>query len=237
MSASPQRNRRPLMLASTQGPMQGISPRESTPSPSFRDRQRATKSHSLPIVPSANQILNQNQQVVYPHAQQPSPTISNSSHQSRRSPPPTSRISPATSKMSAPALAREHSPERKSPPPLGHAHSQPVVPHMIPLPPPGPQHTQSQPNIPQVAQNPHQPRPINRVPHPMFLTEYPGSEDAWRASKSKELAEYEEMQQGQFSHPAGTAGVAYAGGAASSNIGSHLRETVQTTAKDPAVER
>ncbi|EED80512.1 predicted protein [Postia placenta Mad-698-R] len=45
------------------------------------------------------------------------------------------------------------------------------------------------------------------------------------------------MQQGQFSHPAGTAGVAYAGGAASSNIGSHLRETVQTTAKDPAVER
>ncbi|KZT74612.1 hypothetical protein DAEQUDRAFT_201330 [Daedalea quercina L-15889] len=52
------------MLPGIQGPIQGIAPRESTPSPSFRERQRATKAHSLPIVPSLNQL--QERQSVYP---------------------------------------------------------------------------------------------------------------------------------------------------------------------------
>ena len=82
--------------------MQNITPREMTPSPSFREKQRTIKAHSMPAVPSLGQVLaSQNGQIsaMYPppQQQQPSPTASNSSHQSRRSPPPTSRISPTTS--------------------------------------------------------------------------------------------------------------------------------------------
>lgn len=103
--------------------MQNITPREMTPSPSFREKQRAIKAHSMPVVPSLGQILaSQNGQMMYPQAQQqPSPTTSNSSHQSRRTPPPTSRISPVATKVAS-------LPERQStPPPLLHTHSQPVI--------------------------------------------------------------------------------------------------------------
>ncbi|KAK7696548.1 hypothetical protein QCA50_001206 [Cerrena zonata] len=83
-SQSPVRNRKPVSI-NLQGPMQQSTvPREASPSPSFRERQRAAKSHSMPIVPSVSQILAS----AVPQNQQPSPTTSNSSHQSRRTPPP-----------------------------------------------------------------------------------------------------------------------------------------------------
>ncbi|CCM05730.1 uncharacterized protein FIBRA_07962 [Fibroporia radiculosa] len=225
------------------GTIQGIAPRESTPSPSFRERQRAAKAHSMPNVPSVAQALaTQNSQAIYPPGQQPSPTISNSSQQSRRTPPPTSRISPVASKMSVSTHARERSPERlNSPPPLVHSHSQPIIPHLIPLPPGGPHHSQSQPNVlAQVAQNPHHPRPINRVPPPQFLTQYQGADEKWQMTEEL-MAEIEradlQQAQGQFSHPAGTSGVAYAGGAASSGLSLLLQHSMNPAAKDPAVER
>ncbi|CAL1701999.1 unnamed protein product [Somion occarium] len=184
-SQSPQRNRKPQMLATAQGPMQAAAlPREASPSPSFLGQMLAN---------SAQQ------------GQQPSPTTSNSSHQSRRTPPPTSRISPTTAKLASgthlnPGV-RDRSPQRlNSPPPLIHAHSQPVV-----------------------------TRPTPRVPPPQFLTQYQPAEEKWQMTPEL-MADIEraDQVQGQL---AGTMGVAYAGGAASS----HLQHSL--AARDPAVER
>ncbi|THH29565.1 hypothetical protein EUX98_g4622 [Antrodiella citrinella] len=166
--------------------------REASPSPSFRERQRAMKAHSMPIVPSVGQILSNGSQ------QQPSPTISNPS---RRTPPPTSRISPVTGKLATnshlASNAREHSPERpNSPlPQLVHAHSQPVV-------------TTLQPS--QQSFLAHQPRPIK----PPFL-QYQSVEEKWQITEEL-MADFERAdQQGQLQ---GTSGVAYAGGAASTLV-------------------
>lgn len=176
---------------------QSTLPREASPSPSFRELQRTHKSHSMPIVPSVNQIL-----ASAPQNQQPSPTTSNSSHQSRRTPPPTSRISPTAGKVvSGGTNGRDRSPQRlSSPPPLLHAHSQPVV-----------------------------TRPIPRVPPPQFLTNYQTTDDKWQMTPEL-VADIERADQlkGQM---AGTSGLAYAGGAASS----HLHHAVSV--RDPAVER
>ncbi|KAH9949164.1 hypothetical protein B0H21DRAFT_688764 [Amylocystis lapponica] len=201
-----------------------IAPRESTPSPSFRERQRAAKAHSMPIVPSvyANQ------------GQQSSPTTSNPT--SRRTPPPTSRISPVSVKMSGTSQGRDRSPELTTPPPpLVHSHSQPIVPHLIPLPPPAPQHTQSSPNV-----MAHHPRPIPRVAPPQFLTQYQMQDEKWQMTEEL-MAEIEradqQQAQSQFSHPAGTSGVAYAGGAASSGVSIHMQHTPAAAVKDPTIER
>ncbi|KAJ3523359.1 hypothetical protein NM688_g8743 [Phlebia brevispora] len=92
-----------------------IVPRETSPSPSFRERQRAMKAHTMPIVPSVGQILaGNNPQQAMP---QPSPTGSNGSLPARRSPPTTSRISPAAAKLSSaahmsPNSRGEHTPDR-----------------------------------------------------------------------------------------------------------------------------
>lgn len=196
--------------------MQNITPREMTPSPSFREKQRAIKAHSMPTVPSLGQILaSQNGQMMYPQAQQqPSPTTSNSSHQSRRTPPPTSRISPVTTKVAS-------LPERQStPPPLLHTHSQPVI-SQLP--------------------NQHHPRPVNRVQQPPFLAQYQNQEDNWAITEEL-MAEFE-REHGQYgAHPPGTAGVAYAGGVASSRTKARhdsvpVPMPATAPAKDPAVER
>ncbi|OJT04399.1 hypothetical protein TRAPUB_4855 [Trametes pubescens] len=187
-----------------------------TPSPSFREKQRAIKAHSMPAVPSLGQILaSQNGQMMYPQAQQqPSPTTSNSSHQSRRTPPPTSRISPVTAKVAS-------LPERQNtPPPLLHTHSQPVI-SQLP--------------------NQHHPRPVNRVQQPPFLAQYQNQEDNWAITEEL-MAEFE-REHGQYgAHPPGTAGVAYAGGVASSRTKArheYVPVPIPATApaKDPAVER
>ncbi|KAI0751825.1 hypothetical protein C8Q80DRAFT_1159557 [Daedaleopsis nitida] len=193
--------------------MQNITPREMTPSPSFREKQRAIKAHSMPTVPSLGQVLaTQGVQLMYPQAQQPSPTASNSSHQSRRSPPPTSRISPTAAKIPTQA---ERNPERQNTPPpaLHHAHSTPVVPLM--------------PN--QSVPNPHHPRPVPRGAPPAFLSQFQGADDRWAVTEEL-MAEFE-----HYNTHSGTAGVAYAGGAASNGL--KRRDSLNAPAKDPAVER
>ncbi|KAF7799972.1 hypothetical protein EIP86_011215 [Pleurotus ostreatoroseus] len=204
-------------------PMQNnIVPRETSPSPSFRERQRVMKAHTMPIVPSVSQVLaaTNAQQVM----QQPSPTGSTGSLPARRSPPATSRISPAAAKLSSSAhmgsnSRGEHTPDRAvSPPPLLHSQSTPVV--------------QQIPNTqPQIGMLAAQPRPVPRVAPPQFLSQYQMGE-GWHVTEEL-LAEIEraDQQQGQLQ---GTSGVAYAGGAASSTL--HLQHTVATV-KDPAVER
>lgn len=198
------------------GPMQNITPREMTPSPSFRDKPRTIKAHSMPVVPSLTHVLaSQNGQLMYPQAQQPSPTASNSSHQSRRSPPPTSRISPTAAKISS---QTERSAERQNTPPpaLHHApHSTPIV-SQLP--------TQSVPN-------PHHPRPVPRGAPPAFLSQFQNTEDRWAVTE--ELMA--ELEREHFNSHAGTAGVAYAGGAASNGL--KRRDSLNAPAKDPAVER
>ncbi|KAL6304146.1 hypothetical protein BKA93DRAFT_826126 [Sparassis latifolia] len=144
--------------------------------------------------------------------------------------------------MAAPTLPRDRSPERlNSPPPLQHTVSQPILPHMVPLPPAAPQHSQSQSSVlSRVMTDPHHPRPVNRVPPPNFISQYRTVDDEWQVTDELmaeiERADYQAAQ-GQLSHPAGTSGVAYAGGAASSGAGLQHQLTMNTAAKDPAVER
>ncbi|OBZ65495.1 hypothetical protein A0H81_14616 [Grifola frondosa] len=158
----PQRTRKLQAHLSAQGSMQTIAQREMSPSPTFRERQRAVKAHSMPAVPSSRP---------------------------RHFP-------------SAPLALL----------------SQPIVSQIAS----------------QTAPNPHHPRPVTRVPPPQFLTQYQTPDEKWQVTEEL-MAEFEREQShaGQFSHPAGTSGVAYAGGAASSNINLHL----QQSARDPAVER
>ena len=162
---------------------------------------------------------------MYPQGQQPSPTTSTGSYPSRRSPPP-SRISPVAAKMSVVAHAREHTPEGAPSPPMQSLQPQVLPPHLIPLPPAGPQHSQSLPSVPQVAQNPHHPRPINRHPTTNFLSHF-GNE--WPIPPEF----MGEAERTDLLHATtGQAGFAYAGGAASAGLSQHL-----PAAKDPAVER
>ncbi|TFK53333.1 hypothetical protein OE88DRAFT_1655450 [Heliocybe sulcata] len=215
MSVDPsQRNRKTQSYQGPQGVPQNmnISPREASPSPSFRERQRAIKGQSVPLV--------------YSHAQQPSPTMSNSSHQSKRSPPPSSRISPTHVIPGPRDLAQER------PVPM-HSFSQPDIRQGIspPHPPPPPQHSMSQSEVPtQYSTNPvlGYPRPINRAAQAPFLTNYEQMESSWQMTDEL-MAEIEraDLQQTQA---AGTFGVAYAGGAASGAI-------VGSPPKDYTLER
>ncbi|KAI0075411.1 hypothetical protein K474DRAFT_1664267 [Panus rudis PR-1116 ss-1] len=117
----------------------------------------------MPTVPSVGQILAGSSQL----NQQSSPTASNTSSQSRRSPPPTSRISPITAKLGNPN-GRDRSPQRlNSPPPLVHSQTQPIV-----------------------------TRPIPRIPIPQFLTQYPGNEEKWQMTPEL-LADIERADQVQ----------------------------------------
>ncbi|EMD41139.1 hypothetical protein CERSUDRAFT_111705 [Gelatoporia subvermispora B] len=208
-SQSPHRNRKPQMHSSPQSAIQSTAPRELSPSPSIRERQRAMKAHSMTSVPTLGQGLSNPVQQV----QQPSPTISNASHQSRRTPPTTSRISPTAAKVAAQVHAQDRSPDRpKSPPPLLQTQSQPVV-----------------------------PRPLPWGSSPQYLQHFHASDDKWQMTEElmKDI-ERADLQQAQFSHPAGTSGLAYAGGAASSNLTIHhyqVQASVPSAPKDPAVER
>ncbi|KAI0337358.1 hypothetical protein BDW22DRAFT_1339998 [Trametopsis cervina] len=188
-----------------------IAPREASPSPSFRERQRTIKAHSMPIVPSVGQILSGNN--AQQNISQPSPTGSNGSLPARRSPPAANRISPVTAKLGSIAVnvRGDRTPERiGSPPPLLHTQSTSAI----------PQGSQSLPA--------HQPRPMARAVQPPFLNQFQ-MDEKWHVTEEL-LAEIDraDQQQGQLQ---GTSGVAYAGGAASSSSSLHLQ------AKDPAVER
>ncbi|KAF8189738.1 hypothetical protein BJ912DRAFT_966295 [Pholiota molesta] len=86
-SQSPQRARRPQTQQLTQGAMLNHAAREASPSPSLRERPRAVKALSMPMVPSINHFLPQpgSQDHDYQQQQQPSPTIPIPG--ARRSPP------------------------------------------------------------------------------------------------------------------------------------------------------
>ncbi|KAM5540739.1 hypothetical protein V8D89_005770 [Ganoderma adspersum] len=215
-SLSPQRSRKVAQSPlGQQGPMQNITPREMTPSPSFREKPRTIKANSMPSVPSLGQVLaSRDVQMMYPQGQQqqPSPTASNSSHQSRRSPPPTSRISPTSSKLASAATERPTSPAAL------HVHSA-SLPQLL---------TQALPN-------PHHPRPVPRGAPPAFLNQFQTEEERW-AVTDELMAKFEREHMQKFD-PEGTSGVAYAGGAASSNLSRRDSLGVRAPAKDPAVER
>lgn len=201
--------------------MQNPPPREMSPSPAMRDRSRTIKAQSMPVVPSVIGLYtNQNQPR---QGQQPSPTTSSSSHQSRRSPPPpASQVSGPASKLSSPSHtypnARDHSPEHMTPPPT-RAHSQSNV-HQAISQPPHHQHSHGQPNVHAHTQIGY-PRPLNRVPPPQFLTSFNTMGENWEELMAE--IERADMQQTralaqQLPNPAGTSGVAYAGGAASAGV-------------------
>ncbi|KAF6743047.1 hypothetical protein DFP72DRAFT_1178615 [Ephemerocybe angulata] len=87
-SHSPQRARRAQALQSNQGPLHNMQPRETSRSPSLRDRPRALKAQSMPMVPSVAQIYAANGAVVPTSTQQSSPTMANNTVPGRMLPIP-----------------------------------------------------------------------------------------------------------------------------------------------------
>jgi hypothetical protein len=208
---------------SSAGSLQNLPPREMSPSPTFRDRQRVAKTQ-MPLTSSVMQMYQSSNQP----RQQPSPPISNGSHPPRRSsPPPSSQIGSSGIQLNA----RDVSPERLTPPPI-HTHSQNSI-HQSFTAPPQPQHSHSLPNIhvhnPQIGY----PRPINRIPPPQFLTSFRPMDENWTMTDEL-MAEIERADMQQVA--AGTAGVAYAGGAGSSGI-SFARVESGSPSKDQGLER
>ncbi|KAJ3477993.1 hypothetical protein NLI96_g10072 [Meripilus lineatus] len=201
--------------------------RDVSPSPSFRERQRTIKAHSLVIPPSAGQVLNaQSQQVV----QQSSPTLG-PSHVPRRTPPPGSRISPVAAKAPT-GNTRDRSPERRTSSPLIHSHPQSHIP------PFASSSSQPLPNVLAI-----QPRPVNRVQPPVFLSQFQTtdekahilsqfqtSDERWAVTEQL-MAEIERADKELQGSLQGISGVAYAGGAGGVQF-SHSVPATRTSPKD-----
>ncbi|THH17590.1 hypothetical protein EW146_g3265 [Bondarzewia mesenterica] len=205
-----------------------------SPSPSFRERQRIVRGQT---------IAYQSQLV----QQQPSPTTSNASYQSKRSPPPNAQApSQGARKLPSPSSYNNNSPrggtpERITPPPPPvHSMSQPTIHHQMP---PPPTHSLSQSNIhPYMNSQPPFARPVPRVPVPAFMSmedfqmtpqfmaeidhaHYIGATGgAYPGGVSSQLAKD------------GITGVAYAGGASSNPVPKALFES-GSPPKDPVMER
>ncbi|KAG6330218.1 hypothetical protein ID866_8871 [Astraeus odoratus] len=217
-------------------------------SPSPRDRQRAVKSQSMPIVPSVMQVMSAaNTQSNQRQSQQGSPASINMSPQSKRSTPPPmtqpqGNVSKLPSPPAQPSHLRDDVVQEHFPPPPGpvHQHSQPNI-HQPPPPQPplGPMHSHSQPNIHNLAaMNPQMgyPRPVNRIAPP-FLASFHAMEENLQMTDELmaaiERADYAQALSQQPPAP-GTAGVAYAGGAQSGAV--YVREA-PSPHKDSVMDR
>ncbi|KAA1477466.1 hypothetical protein DENSPDRAFT_587367 [Dentipellis sp. KUC8613] len=233
----------------SQGP--NMSPREGSPSPSFRERQRTVRGQSISY---------QSQ-----HGGQPSPTASHASFNNKRSPPPATQAPPPASRKPSsptyqPTSPRGGTPEILSPPPPPvQSMSQPNIHQQVPshAHPPAPQHSMSTPLVHQFLSmngmsatapanpnansipntNPNSqmgmgyPRPIPRVPPPQFLMETFQMTPQFMAEIDQ--AHAHQLQQQNLS---GMAGVAYAGGASSGAVPKHF-EAGSPPKDHPVMER
>ncbi|KAI0260896.1 hypothetical protein BC834DRAFT_897936, partial [Gloeopeniophorella convolvens] len=194
----------PLTRKPTTGSSQGLSssPRETSPSPSLRERQRTTRGQSTGSYQGS-------------FNGQPSPTASTASFHQRRSPPLTAQtisgsIRRATSPLAHHSTSRDGTPERLTPPPLPvHTMSQQNVHHQMPPLP----HNHSQPNLLQHSSNQITPalgfaRPPGRAAPPQFM-----SLESFQMTPEL-IAEIDQAH----SMGAGMSGVAYAGGASSGPV-------------------
>jgi len=160
------------------GSMPILQPRDASPSPSLRDRPRALKAQSMPMVPSiaafAAQQGSQTQQ-------QANPTVPTNNNNTRRTPPIVTRLLPTPPHPNPPAF--QDLPERRMSPPLP------------------PQQSLSQSNV-----NSHYARPVARASAGPFLNKFQNMEESWHMTEEllaeidradKQQAQYQSVQ----SHP------------------------------------
>ncbi|KAH9987930.1 hypothetical protein BJV74DRAFT_840550 [Russula compacta] len=183
----------PLSRKSTTGSTQGLnsSPRENSPSPSFREHQRNTRGQSTSSFQGS-------------YNGQPSPTATTTSFHQRRSPPLAAQTVPGQIRRATSPLyhstSRDGSPDQVTPPPAPiHSTSQQNAVHQVPH---QSSHNHSQPNLLQLNPNQMTPslgfaRPVPRTTAPQFLP----------LESLESFAEFDQAH----SLGAGMAGVAYAG--------------------------
>ncbi|KAI9510996.1 hypothetical protein F5148DRAFT_1175117 [Russula earlei] len=206
----------PLTRKSTTGPSQGLSssPRENSPSPSFRERQRNTRGQST----SGFQGSYNGQQ---------SPTTSSTSFHQRRTPPlaaqtVSGQIRRATSPLYH-STSRDGSPDQVTLPPAPIHHTgQQTITHQMPS---QSSHNHSPSNLLQLNANQMTPsmgfaRPVPRPAPPQFMS-----------------LDIIDQAHSLGSLGAGMAGVAYAGGASSGPVSRSTQFEPNSLPKESNLER
>ncbi|KAH9962452.1 hypothetical protein BC827DRAFT_1267057 [Russula dissimulans] len=194
----------PLSRKSTTGSSQGLSssPRENSPSPSFRERQRTSRGQSTSGFQG-------------PYNGQPSPTASTTSFHQGRSPPLAAQTVPGQIRRATSPLyhstSRDGSPDQVTSPPAPiHSTSQQNITHQVPS---QPSHNHTQSNLLQLNANQMTPslgfaRPVPRAPPSQLLSLEPFP------MNSGLIGEIDPAH----ASGAGMSGVAYAGGATSGPV-------------------
>lgn len=178
-SHSPQRPRRPQTQQLNQVTMPSLQPRDASPSPSLRERPRALKTQSMPMVPSIAALAAQQGSQTQ---QQCSPTVPTSNNNRRSSPVgQVTRLLPTPPQPNPPSF--QDIPERRMSPSFS------------------PQQTITQSNV-----NSHYARPVPRAPTGPFLNKFQNIDENWQMT-AELLADIEraDKQQAQYqsvqSHP------------------------------------
>ena len=193
------------------------SPREHSPSPSFRERQRAARGQSTSSFQGS-------------YNGQPSPTASTTSFHQRRTPPLAAQTVPGQIRRATSPLflstSRGGSPDDLTPPPPSHTTNQQNAHHQIP---PQSPHSHSQPNTLQHNTNQMTPslgfaRPVPRAAPPQFM-----SLDSLQMTP--------DLIDQAHSLGAGMAGVAYAGGASSGPVSRSAQFESGSLPKESSLER
>jgi hypothetical protein len=173
------------------------SPRESSPSPTFRERQRAARGQSTSSFQGS-------------YNGQPSPTASTTSFHQRRSPPLAAQTVPGQIRRATSPLYHSTSPDGSPEPPQN---QQSLLLHQIS---PQQAHSRSQSDLLQHSANQMTPaasfpRPVPRTAQPQFASREPFQMTA-------ELIAEIDQAHSMHSLGAGMSGVAYAGGITSGPI-------------------
>ncbi|KAI0292615.1 hypothetical protein B0F90DRAFT_242015 [Multifurca ochricompacta] len=212
-----------LTRKSTTGSSQGLnsSPRENSPSPTFRERQRNSRGQSTSSFQG-------------PYNGQPSPTASTTSFHQRRSPPLAAQTIPGQIRRATSPLyhstSRDGSPDNLSPPPAPiHTTTQQSIFHQMNSPQPSSlSHTQS--NLLQL--NSNQMTPALSFARPVPRTAPFKSLESFQMTPEL-IAEIDQAH----SMGAGMSGVAYAGGATSGAVSMTAPFESSSLPKESTLER
>ncbi|KAH9068291.1 hypothetical protein EDB83DRAFT_2378183 [Lactarius deliciosus] len=214
----------PLIRMPPNAPSQGLSssPRENSPSPTFRERQRvAARGQSTSSFQGS-------------YNGQPSPTASTTSFHQRRSPPLAAQTVPGQIRRATSPLyhstSRDGSPE-PPPAPIHPANQQSILHQMTP---PQQAHSRSQSDLLQHSTNQMTPamgfaRPVARTAQPQFMAREPFQ------MTPELIAEIDQAH--SMGVGAGMAGVAYAGGATSGPVSRTNQPESSSLPKESTLER
>ncbi|KAI9455775.1 hypothetical protein BJY52DRAFT_1278510 [Lactarius psammicola] len=213
----------PLIRMPTNVSSQGLSssPRENSPSPTFRERQKAARGQSTSSFQGS-------------YNGQPSPTASTTSFHQRRSPPLAAQTVPGQIRRATSPLyhstSRDGSPE-PPPAPIHSASQQSILHQMTPQ----QAHSRSQSDLLQHSTNQMTPalgfaRPVPRSAQPPFMSLEP-------FQMTPELIAEIDQAHSMHSMGAGMSGVAYAGGATSGPVSRSTQLEPSSLPKESTLER